>query len=68
MKFQKRSRLGTKIQMKCHQCRLDCLPKNGDWHDSQDGQIFLCRDCEKVSLSLRPKLYMPAMAASTLRA
>jgi len=67
MKFQKRTRLGTKIQMKCHQCRLDCLPKNGDWHDASEGQIFLCRDCERTSLALRPKLRVPA-AANYLRA
>ncbi len=64
MKFEKRTRLGTKIQMKCHQCRLDCLPKNGDWHDASDGQVFLCRDCEKSSLTARPKLRLPMMTAS----
>lgn len=46
MKFQKRHRLATKIQLKCFQCRLDCLPKNGDWHDGEESQVFLCRTCE----------------------
>ncbi len=64
MKFEKRNRLGTKLQMKCHQCRMDCLPKNGDWHDAQDGQIFLCRDCERGPLLARPKLRVPAIATS----
>lgn len=64
MKFQKRQRLGTKLLMKCHQCRVDCQPKNGDWHDAKDGQIFLCRDCERGSLSARPKLHLPLMTGS----
>lgn len=65
--FQKRNRLGTKIVMKCHSCKCETLPKNGDWHDAADGQIFLCRDCERASLSVRPKLRLPLMA-TTLRA
>jgi hypothetical protein len=68
MKFQKRGRLGTKIQMKCHHCRLDCLPKNGDWHDSPTGQIFLCRACEATGRAKRPALHPGSVLSAPLRA
>ncbi len=61
MKFHKR--LGTKIQLKCHSCHLDCLPKNGDWHDGAESQIFLCRSCEYKGSQLRAKL--PLRGATT---
>jgi hypothetical protein len=68
MKFQRRTRLGTKILMKCHKCRSECQPKDGDWHDAQDGQIFLCRSCEPGAQGIdRPKL-RPASMLSPLRA
>jgi hypothetical protein len=49
MQIQRRK--GAKIHMKCNKCREDCDPRNGDWHESTAGQIFLCRECE---LSLKP--------------
>ncbi len=54
MKFQKRS--GTRIQLKCHRCRTECQPKNGDWHDGESNQIFLCHSCVYKSPGARGKL------------
>jgi hypothetical protein len=50
MKPQRRS--NTKIQMKCHECQSACAPKDGDWHDGDHNQIFLCRSC---GMKLAPK-------------
>jgi hypothetical protein len=65
----RRTRLGTKLLMKCHDCRQDCLPKDGDWHDSKDGQIFLCRTCESRKRLGKPEprksLLLPVAAART---
>jgi hypothetical protein len=70
MKFQKRGRTGTKLQMKCHKCRGECPPKDGDWHDSKEGQIFLCKPCGpsgQVGES-RPKLHYSSIFAQPTRA
>lgn len=66
MKFQKRGRLGTKLQMKCHKCRLETAPKDGDWHDGPQGQIFLCRTCVPSAPigSARPKLRYQSIFAT----
>ncbi|MGZ3704022.1 MAG: hypothetical protein ACXWSD_20020, partial [Bdellovibrionota bacterium] len=66
MKFQKRGRLGTKLQMKCHKCRAETAPKDGDWHDSQAGQVFLCRTCVPAAPlgSSRPKLHYTSIFGS----
>jgi hypothetical protein len=53
MKFPRRT--GAKIQMTCNQCREACPTKDGDWHEGEKGQIFLCRDCE-LKLPLSAKL------------
>jgi hypothetical protein len=70
MKFQKRGRLGTKLQMKCHKCRTECAPKDGDWHDGQDGQDFLCRVCVPAAPlgSTRPKLHYTSIFTSPTQA
>jgi len=62
MKFQKR--LGTKIQLKCHVCRMDCLPKNGDWHEGAESQVFLCRSCEYKGSPVRAKMPIRPMSVS----
>lgn len=36
-----------KGQVRCFQCRLACLMKDGGWHDHKSQQVFLCRSCEK---------------------
>lgn len=64
MRFQKRNRLSTKIQMKCHKCRKDCLPKNGDWHDGVDNQVFLCKICEPASRSSLATMARSPVSAS----
>ena len=70
MRYQKRGRSGTKLQMKCHKCRSECAPKDGDWHDSKEGQVFLCRTCgPNVPLgSTRPKLHYTSIFATPARA
>lgn len=65
-KWQKRGRLGTKLQMKCHQCRLEVQPKDGDWHDGKEGQVFLCHSCGPSRPLGRPVL--KASLLSPLRA
>jgi hypothetical protein len=68
MKFQKRGRLGTKLQMKCNKCLGECAPKDGDWHDSEAGQVFLCRVCVKpapTGTTTRPKLNYTSIFASS---
>ncbi|HEY8280316.1 MAG TPA: hypothetical protein VIH99_11875 [Bdellovibrionota bacterium] len=65
MKFQKRGRLGTKLLMKCHKCKNDCQPKDGDWHDGEAGQVFLCRTCEPSRSPFdRPKLRVSLLTAT----
>ena len=44
MKIQKR-RTTAKIQLHCHTCKVLCSPKDGDWHDGEQNQIFLCVAC-----------------------
>jgi hypothetical protein len=71
VRFQKRGRLGTKLQMKCFKCKGECAPKDGDWHDSAEGQVFLCRVCVPAAPigSARPKLhYTSIFAQGTARA
>jgi hypothetical protein len=34
-----------KGQMKCFRCREACPSKDGDWHDHQQRQVFLCKTC-----------------------
>jgi hypothetical protein len=68
MRFQKRGRLGTKLQMKCHKCRSETSPKDGDWHDSKEGQVFLCRVCVPgagAGSATRPKLHYASIFAGT---
>ncbi len=67
MKFQKRGRLGTKLQMKCFRCRTECEPKNGDWHDGKEGQVFLCHNCGPSKTLVRPALKV-SLLGSPLRA
>lgn len=72
MRFQKRGRVGTKLQMKCHKCRSETAPKDGDWHDGAEGQVFLCRVCvpsTPFTTGHRPKLnYTSFSAADRVRA
>lgn len=42
----KTKRTGAKLQMTCHRCHDQCSPKDGDWHNGAENQVFLCRGCE----------------------
>lgn len=51
-----------KSQRICHSCKQPCSPKNGDWFFAQkstDTQVFLCKDCERMS----PGSYQRAIPA-----
>lgn len=67
MKFVKRNRSATKLLMKCFQCHQDTQPKDGDWHDGEHNQVFLCRSCESGALrSARKPLLARTPARSAL--
>ncbi len=65
----KRSRLVTKLQLHCHDCKNACSPKNGDWHNGEFNQIFLCQDCGKYNRHAKPKLQnlVASVGSSALR-
>ena len=66
MRYQKRGRHGTKLQMRCHKCRTETAPKDGDWHDSAEGQVFLCRICVPSPVGVqRPKLHYASIFTET---
>ncbi len=38
-----------KNQFKCYNCRLVFANKEGDWHNWDQMQVHLCRDCDKTT-------------------
>lgn len=55
-------RTGSKLQLTCHDCRGACAPKDGDWHEGVNNQVFLCRHCEvERKLPAKKSRFQPAL-------
>lgn len=56
MNFSKAPSTVPKGHLRCFQCRQTCLMKNGDWHNRDNQQVFLCKGCDKAQLDTERNL------------
>jgi hypothetical protein len=70
MKYVKRNRSAARLQMKCFKCRGDCAPKDGDWHDGEHNQVFICHVCvgrARPTLAARSRSILTVQMTGTQR-
>lgn len=56
-----------KLKYNCFQCRDICLPKDGDWHDGETNQVFLCKTCSHARKASASGMLLKSQAIALKR-